>query len=163
GRTALPPRRGRAVDRCALHAPRPTAHGPPDRSRVSRRCDLASYGPASRHYGERLMKIRGVFVAGAAALVLAAPASALRWLADPPSPPPVVTVPKDFSVEATGPDGAVVPFDASATDVPDGPLTVSCTTTSGSTLSFGSHPIVCSATDSDSQTSSVGFTVQVVD
>jgi hypothetical protein len=93
--------------------------------------------------------------------VLAAPASALRWL--DVSPPPVVTVPADFSVEATGPDGAVVTFSVSATDDPDGSLPVACTTDSGSTLSLGSHVIDCSATDSDGQTSSSSFTVTVQD
>jgi hypothetical protein len=109
------------------------------------------------------MKTRGVLIAAVAALVLAAPASALRWLGDPSSPPPVVTVPTDFSVEATGLNGAVVTFSATATDDPDGSLPVSCSTDSGSALSFGSHSIECSATDSEGQTSSASFTVEVVD
>jgi hypothetical protein len=112
------------------------------------------------------MKLRGVFLAILAALVLAAPASALRWLdggPPPSSPPPVLTVPSDFSVEATGPDGAVVTYAASATDDPDGSLTPSCTPGSGATLSLGSHQIDCSATDSDGQTTNAGFAVAVVD
>src|SRR2546422_1687648 len=62
--------------------------------------------------------------------------------------PPIVTVPFPFSVEATGPTGAVVTFSSSASDIVDGPMAVSCAPTSGSTFSLGSTAVTCTATDS---------------
>jgi hypothetical protein len=78
--------------------------------------------------------------------------------------PPVITVPADMTVEATGPAGAVVTFAASAVDLEDGPLTPTCSPASGSTFALGGpHPVTCSATDAAGNTGSASFNITVVD
>lgn len=77
--------------------------------------------------------------------------------------PPVVTVPSDMTVEATGPSGAVVSFAASANDNLDGALTPTCAPTSGSTFALGTTPVSCSATDAHSNTGTASFNITVVD
>src|SRR2546426_308576 len=77
--------------------------------------------------------------------------------------PPIVTVPFPFSVEATGPTGAVVTFSSSASDIVDGSMAVSCAPTSGSTFSLGSTAVTCTATDSAGNTGASTFEVSVVD
>jgi hypothetical protein len=76
---------------------------------------------------------------------------------------PVVTVPSDMTVEATGPSGAVVKFSASASDVVDGAVTPSCSPASGSTFAIGSTKVTCSATDKAGNSGSASFDVNVVD
>jgi hypothetical protein len=77
--------------------------------------------------------------------------------------PPVVTVPADITVEATGPSGAVVTFTASASDLVDGSLKPTCTPSSGSTFALGSTKVTCSATDKAGKTGSASFNVLVQD
>jgi hypothetical protein len=81
----------------------------------------------------------------------------------PDSLAPVLTVPGSFSAEATGPTGAVVSFSASALDVVDGAVAVTCTPSSGSVLPLGSTTVTCSATDAASNAASASFSVFVVD
>jgi hypothetical protein len=76
---------------------------------------------------------------------------------------PVVTVPADMTVEATGSSGAVVTFTASALDGEGGSLTPTCTPASGSTFSFGTTEVTCSATDSTGNAGSAFFNVIVQD
>ena len=78
--------------------------------------------------------------------------------------PPVVTVPADTTVEATGPSGAVVTFTGvSALDETDGPLTPTCSPASGSTFPIGTTTVKCDATDAAGNTGSKSFTVTVAD
>jgi len=84
-------------------------------------------------------------------------------LASAASAPPVITVPSDMSVEATGPSGAVATFTATATDDVDGTDPVTCAPASGSTFPLGVTTVNCSATDSDNNTTTASFTVTVVD
>ena len=77
--------------------------------------------------------------------------------------PPVVTVPSDLVVEATGPGGAAVSFSASATDVSDGAIAPTCDPSSGSIFPLGATTVSCSATDSEGLTGSASFTVTVQD
>jgi hypothetical protein len=77
--------------------------------------------------------------------------------------PPVVTVPPDMTVSATGPSGAVVMFTASASDVVDGSMTPTCTPSSGSTFALGSTTVTCTITDNAGLTGSASFKVTVVD
>ena len=77
--------------------------------------------------------------------------------------PPVVTVPTDFSVEATSAAGATVTFTATANDVVSGSLTPTCSPASGSTFQLGPTLVTCSATDAAGNTGSNSFTVTVVD
>ena len=76
---------------------------------------------------------------------------------------PVVTVPDDMTVEATGPSGAVVSFSASANDDVDGVLTPTCVAASGSTFGLGTTTVTCSATDKSNNTGSKTFKITVVD
>lgn len=76
--------------------------------------------------------------------------------------PPVVTV-ESKVVEATGPDGAVVEYDASAVDNVDGPLTPTCEPPSGSQFPLGVTPVDCEATDAAGNTGHGSGTIEVVD
>ena len=77
--------------------------------------------------------------------------------------PPSLTLPADKTVEATGPSGASVSYSASASDVVDGAVAVSCLPASGSTFPLGPTTVSCSATDVHGNTGSGSFTVTVVD
>ena len=76
---------------------------------------------------------------------------------------PVVSVPSDRTVEATGPSGAAVTYSASALDAVDGSVPVQCTPVSGATFALGSKLVTCSATDSQNNTAQASFTVTVKD
>jgi hypothetical protein len=76
---------------------------------------------------------------------------------------PVVTVPPDMTVEATGPSGATVTFTATAHDLVDGPLVPTCTPPSGGTFPLGTTNVVCTATDSHGNTGSADFDITVQD
>ena len=76
---------------------------------------------------------------------------------------PTVHVPADKTAEATGPDGAAVTFTATADDIVDAVVTVSCTQTSGATFALGETEVTCSATDASGNTGHASFTVNVVD
>jgi predicted outer membrane repeat protein len=79
----------------------------------------------------------------------------------PDTVPPVVTVPANKTVDATGPGGAIVMFTASAVDDVDGPLPVTCTPASGSTFPVGVTTVTCTATDASGNVGSASFTVTV--
>ncbi len=76
---------------------------------------------------------------------------------------PTLNLPGNMTVEATGPGGATVSYSASATDVVDGSVPVSCTPNSGSSFGFGTTVVNCSATDSSNNTNSAAFVVTVQD
>jgi hypothetical protein len=69
----------------------------------------------------------------------------------------------DTTVEATGPDGALVGFTASAIDAVDVTVPVSCTPASGSTFGLGATTITCTATDTHGNTATATATVTVQD
>ena len=77
--------------------------------------------------------------------------------------PPALILPANKTVEATGPAGAAVTFAASATDIVDGSVAVTCIPASGSIFSLGTTTVNCSATDAHFNTGSGSFTVTVVD
>ncbi|HEY0139444.1 MAG TPA: HYR domain-containing protein [Thermoanaerobaculia bacterium] len=79
----------------------------------------------------------------------------------PANQPPVLTLPADITVQGSGSAGAVVTFNATATDDHDGSLAVSCTPASGSTFAVGTTTVTCSATDSQSLTTTGTFKVTV--
>jgi hypothetical protein len=79
----------------------------------------------------------------------------------PDTTPPVLTVPADVTLQATGPDGAVHTFTASATDDTDPNPTVSCSPPSGSTFPLGTTTVTCTATDAAGNSSSASFKVTV--
>jgi hypothetical protein len=77
--------------------------------------------------------------------------------------PPVWTVPADFSVPATGPDGAVVNYVASASDPDDAVISQSCSPASGATFALGPTTVNCTATDAHGNIGTAHFIVTVVD
>ena len=79
------------------------------------------------------------------------------------STPPVLALPGNVVVEATGPSGAVVTFSASATDLVSGAVAVSFSPASGSTFPLGTTTVTASATDAAGNPATGSFTVTVRD
>jgi hypothetical protein len=76
---------------------------------------------------------------------------------------PVVAVPADITVEATGSKGAVVTYGATASDAIDGTIAPGCNVASGSIFALGVTTVTCSATDKANNTGTAAFTVTVTD
>ena len=77
---------------------------------------------------------------------------------------PIVTVPADQTVEATGPNGATVSYAAvTAEDDVDGNVGVTCTKASGTVFALGTTKVTCSAKDAAGNTGDSFFTVTVQD
>lgn len=76
---------------------------------------------------------------------------------------PVLTLPANISTEATGPAGAMVTFSASASDLVNGPLSVTCSPASGSTFAVGTTAVNCSALDTSGNSANGSFNVTVQD
>jgi hypothetical protein len=77
--------------------------------------------------------------------------------------PPVIKVPANMTVSATGPSGAMVTYEVTATD-PDNEaatLKLSCTPSSGSAFPIGETTVECSASDPAGNTSHASFKVTV--
>src|SRR5207253_8394976 len=83
-----------------------------------------------------------------------------------PADPPTVVLPGSFSVEATGPSGAVVTYSVTVTDDYPNPG-LACSPSSGATFPLGVTTVDCAATDSTAgpvpQTTTGSFDVTVVD
>jgi hypothetical protein len=77
--------------------------------------------------------------------------------------PPAITVPANMTVPATGPGGANVTFTASAVDIVDGPVAVTCVPPSGSLFPIGTSTVNCSAHDAHTNSATKSFTITVVD
>jgi hypothetical protein len=75
--------------------------------------------------------------------------------------PPTLSLPADMQVAATGPNGATATFSASASDLVDGAVAVTCTPASGSTFAIGVTTVNCSATDAHGNVATGSFTIQV--
>jgi RNA polymerase sigma factor (sigma-70 family) len=76
---------------------------------------------------------------------------------------PRISVPQALTVEATGPTGAKVEFEASAMDLADGRPRVTCSPASGSTFPLGATTVRCAARDASGNRASATFTATVVD
>jgi hypothetical protein len=76
---------------------------------------------------------------------------------------PLLSLPANLVVEASGPGGANVAFLVSGEDSVDRALPVSCIPASGSTFELGSTTVTCSARDRAGNSSSGSFTVNVQD
>lgn len=74
---------------------------------------------------------------------------------------PVLSLPGNLSAPATSAAGATVAFDASAADLVDGSVAVTCAPPSGSTFAIGTTSVSCSASDSLGNTASGSFLVTV--
>jgi hypothetical protein len=77
--------------------------------------------------------------------------------------PPVLTLQLDETVEATGPAGRMITFQASAVDLVSGAVLVDCTPASGSLFPVGTTTVACSATDLAMNTASGSFNITVVE
>jgi len=74
---------------------------------------------------------------------------------------PTLTFPSDMTVQATGPSGAVVTFSASASDLVDGSVPVTCSPASGSTFPVDATTVTCSTADKAGNSASASFKVTV--
>lgn len=78
--------------------------------------------------------------------------------------PPVVTVPGAIAVDATSPAGAVVTFDAWATDTVDGTTAADCEPPSGATFPIGDTTVRCGKRDASGNLAvPQSFTIHVRD
>lgn len=77
--------------------------------------------------------------------------------------PPVLTLPGDLVAAATSAAGAVVTFIATADDLVDGSVAVTCAPPSGSTFPIGTTVVQCSASDTRGNTASGSFSIEVRD
>ena len=75
--------------------------------------------------------------------------------------PPSLSVPGDITVLLDGTDGAVVDFEATATDVADPAPTVTCTSASGSLFPQGTTVVDCEAVDASGKSAADSFSVTV--
>jgi hypothetical protein len=74
---------------------------------------------------------------------------------------PVLLLSNDISVDATSPQGAVVSFTATATDIADPQPVIICTPSSGSTFAIGTNTVQCTASDASGNSSQGSFNVTV--
>ncbi|HZN73446.1 MAG TPA: HYR domain-containing protein [Micromonosporaceae bacterium] len=74
---------------------------------------------------------------------------------------PHLTLPADMVLAATDVNGAVATFTATATDIVDGNVPVSCVPASGSTFPFGITTVTCSATDNAGNKNQGDFKITV--
>lgn len=81
----------------------------------------------------------------------------------PEPTPPVLHLPANITAEATSPGGAIVSYDATATDARDTNVVVTCAPASGSLFALGATTVNCSATNSRHKTAEGSFSVTVVD
>jgi large repetitive protein len=82
----------------------------------------------------------------------------------PDTTAPTISVPANFSVEATSSAGAAASYSVSFTDPDDAVATSGCTPVSGSTFSLGPNTVTCNATDSHGNIAAAAtFTITVVD
>jgi len=79
------------------------------------------------------------------------------------STPPVWAVPANFSIEAIGPNGALVSYTVSVSDPDDAVSSQSCSPASGTTFALGTTTVICTATDTHGNTGIANFTVTVTD
>jgi hypothetical protein len=75
--------------------------------------------------------------------------------------PPTVTTPGELVASAVSPSGAALEFAATAADIVDGTLAVTCTPASGSSFAIGDTTVTCRATDAAGNTGTAAFTVHV--
>lgn len=77
--------------------------------------------------------------------------------------PPQLSLPADITKEATGPSGATVSYNATATDDKDASVTADCSPASGNTFPLGTAPVNYSATDAAGNKATGSFNVTVQD
>jgi HYR domain-containing protein len=75
---------------------------------------------------------------------------------------PSLNLPRDFTVPTSASNGTNVTFDASAHDLVDGSVSITCSPASGDFFPIGSTGVNCTSSDSRNNTSERGFIVSVV-
>jgi hypothetical protein len=75
--------------------------------------------------------------------------------------PPVITVPSNITVNASGSNGAVVTFSTSGTDAISGPCATTNLPSSGSVFPIGTTTVTATAVDTSGNAGSASFTVTV--
>ena len=76
---------------------------------------------------------------------------------------PIVSVPADMTLEATGPGGRVVNYNATASDIVDGNIVPSCSPVSGFEFPLGQTGVKCTATDKAGNIGTNSFIISVRD
>jgi hypothetical protein len=76
--------------------------------------------------------------------------------------PPTLHLPGNAAIDATAPAGAAYTYSATAADLVDGPVAVSCTRDSGAVFVVGTTTVSCTAIDVHSNSAAGSFTVTVV-
>jgi hypothetical protein len=76
---------------------------------------------------------------------------------------PALTMPADQTIEATGPNGAKTAFNASAHDIVEGDVAVTCDASTGDMFTLGATTVHCTATDKAGNQATREFVVKVVD
>ena len=76
---------------------------------------------------------------------------------------PTLHLPSTITSEATGSNGAVITYEATADDMAPANPTVTCTPASGSTFPLGNTTVNCSATDTAGNTANGNFQVVIQD
>lgn len=75
----------------------------------------------------------------------------------------IVSVPADMTLEATGPEGRTINYNATATDIVDGDLVATCYPPSGSEFPLGQTKVKCTATDTAGNVGINAFIITVRD
>jgi HYR domain len=74
---------------------------------------------------------------------------------------PALNLPSDITTTASSNSQKIVTYTASANDLVDGPVSITCLPASGSSFPVGQTTVNCSATDSHGNTSNGSFKIQV--
>jgi len=77
--------------------------------------------------------------------------------------PPALSIPNDIAVQAESQSGTHVTYSATAVDIVDGPLMVSCSVASGALFPIGSTRVYCSVGDAHANAAQGSFLVTVFD
>ncbi|HTB80803.1 MAG TPA: HYR domain-containing protein [Opitutaceae bacterium] len=77
--------------------------------------------------------------------------------------PPILTLPANLVLEATGPAGAIATFTASASDIVDGIVPVTLSLPSGSIFPLGTTTVTATTTDAAGNRTTGAFTITVRD
>jgi HYR domain len=77
--------------------------------------------------------------------------------------PPLISVPKDSTLEASSNIGRNLTYKVSAADQVDGTINAACDRISGSMFPIGSTSVICEATDKSGNKASASFQVTIKD
>ena len=116
---------------------------------------VTNNGTSSYHVGTTLIQYNATDLAGNTV-------SAYQSVTITDTTPPSLSLPVQLMVQATGPSGAPVTYQANATDLVDGSVTPVCNPPSGSTFPFGNDTVTCTATDAHGNAATGTFPVYII-